>query len=61
MISVPRFLGPRIALRRANRKHPRAKHPIEVRDRAQPYAREFWFDAPRPTKMVFPSTTMSYV
>lgn len=58
---MPRCLGPRALFKRANKKHPRIKHPIEVKDLAQPYGRGFWLEAPRPTKIVLPVAIVSWV
>jgi hypothetical protein len=38
---VPLRFGPRSRLSQAKRKQPMTKHPIEVRERAQPYGLRF--------------------
>lgn len=53
-IRVPRRRGPRYRPRRAKKNDPKEKQTIEVSERIQPYGFALWFDAPSPTKMVFP-------
>lgn len=36
------------------KNEPSTKHPMDVKERAQPYGRGLWLEAPRPTKMVLP-------
>ena len=56
---VPLRRRPRYRPRRAKKNDPKAKQTIEVSERTQPYGLALWFDAPRPTKMVFPSPGVS--
>lgn len=53
-IKDPRLRRPSILLSREKTYDPNTKHPMDVRERAQPYRRGLWFEAPRPTKTVFP-------
>ena len=53
-IKEPRPRGPTILLSREKTYEPNTKHPMDVRERAQPYGHGLWFEVPRPTKMVLP-------